>query len=101
MSGTATGLRSGRIRPWRLAGIVRTRNSTRNVAIAALVGAVAVSGCSSTGSADGKRPINNTEKGALIGAVGSGLAGAAVGNYLDRQKQDLEKTSRPSARAAR
>jgi hypothetical protein len=40
---------------------------------------VAVSGCSSTGSADGKRPINNTEKGALIGAVGSGLAGAAVG----------------------
>lgn len=31
-------------------------------------------------------------KGALIGAVGGGLAGAAVGNYMDRQKQDLEKS---------
>ncbi len=70
-------------------------------------------GCTSTGSADGKRPMTNTEKGsiigavsgavvgaavtkkrakgALIGAVGGGLAGAAVGNYMDRQKQDLEK----------
>ena len=85
----------------------------RNIVIAALAGAVAVSGCSSTGSADGKRSMNNTEKGAiigavggavlgaavadkkgkgaLIGAVGGGLAGAAVGNYMDRQKQDLEK----------
>jgi outer membrane protein OmpA-like peptidoglycan-associated protein len=85
----------------------------RNIVIAALVGAVAVSGCSSTGSADGKRSMNNTEKGAiigavggavlgaavadkkgkgaLIGAVGGGLAGAAVGKYMDRQKQDLEK----------
>jgi outer membrane protein OmpA-like peptidoglycan-associated protein len=85
----------------------------RNIVIAALAGAVAVSGCSSTGSADGKRSMNNTEKGAiigavggavlgaavadkkgkgaLIGAVGGGLAGAAVGKYMDRQKQDLEK----------
>lgn len=85
----------------------------RNIVIAALASAVAVSGCSSTGSADGKRSMNNTEKGAiigavggavlgaavadkkgkgaLIGAVGGGLAGAAVGNYMDRQKQDLEK----------
>jgi len=31
-------------------------------------------------------------KAALIGAVGGGLAGAAVGNYMDRQKQDLEKS---------
>ncbi len=85
----------------------------RNMVIAALVSAVAVAGCTSTGSADGKRSMNNTEKGAiigavggavlgaavadkkgkgaLIGAVGGGLAGAAVGNYMDRQKQDLEK----------
>lgn len=85
----------------------------RTMVIAALVSAVAVAGCSSTGSADGKRSMNNTEKGAiigavggavlgaavadkkgkgaLIGAVGGGLAGAAVGNYMDRQKQDLEK----------
>jgi len=85
----------------------------RNIVIAALAGAVAVSGCSSTGSTDGRRSMNNTEKGAiigavggavlgaavadkkgkgaLIGAVGGGLAGAAVGNYMDRQKQDLEK----------
>jgi hypothetical protein len=51
---------------------------------ATIVGAVGVSGCSSTGSADGKRSMNNTEKGAIIGAVGSGLAGAAVGKYMDR-----------------
>ena len=77
--------------------------------------AIAVAGCTSTGSADGKRSMNNTEtgaligalggaavgaavnkknrgKGALIGAVGGGLAGGAIGNYMDRQKQDLEKT---------
>jgi uncharacterized protein YcfJ len=67
---------------------------------------IAVAGCTSTGSADGERPMTNTEKGAiigavggavvgaavtkkrakgaLIGAVGGGLAGAAVGNYMDR-----------------
>jgi len=75
--------------------------------------AILVGGCTSTGSADGSRSMNDTEKGALIGAlggaavgavvakkkgkgaligaVGGGLAGAAVGNYMDRQKQDLEK----------
>ena len=76
---------------------------------------LAVSGCVSTGSADGKRSMDNTEKGALIGAlggaalgaavskknrgkgaligaVGGGLAGGAIGNYMDRQKQDLEKS---------
>lgn len=75
---------------------------------------VAVAGCTSTGSADGKRSMTKTEagaligaiggaavgaavskknrgKGALIGAVGGGLAGGAVGHYMDRQKQDLEK----------
>jgi outer membrane protein OmpA-like peptidoglycan-associated protein len=76
--------------------------------------AFVVSGCASTGSADGKRSMTNTEKGALIGAlggaalgaavskkkgkgaligaVGGGLTGGAVGNYMDRQKQDLEKS---------
>lgn len=75
--------------------------------------AIAVTGCASGGSADGKRSMTNTEKGALIGvlggaaigaatskkkgkgaligAVGGGLAGGAVGHYMDRQKQDLEK----------
>jgi outer membrane protein OmpA-like peptidoglycan-associated protein len=74
--------------------------------------AILAGGCTSTGSADGTRSMNNTEKGALfgalggaavgavvgkkkgksalIGAVGGGLAGAAIGNYMDRQKQDLE-----------
>jgi outer membrane protein OmpA-like peptidoglycan-associated protein len=75
---------------------------------------LAVSGCSSTGSADGKRPMTNMEmgallgaaggavvgavaykknrtKGAIIGAVGGGLAGGAVGAYMDSQKKDLEK----------
>ena len=33
----------------------------------------------------------NRSKGALIGAVGGGLAGAAVGSYMDNQKRDLEK----------
>ena len=83
-------------------------------AVAAIVCvAILVGGCTSTGSADGSRSMNDTEKGAvigalggaavgaivgkkkgksaLIGAVGGGLVGAAVGNYMDRQKQDLEK----------
>lgn len=62
-----------------------------------------------------KRPMTNTEKGAmigagagalvgylgrkdhkgkgaLIGAIGGGLAGGAVGAYMDNQRKDLEKT---------
>lgn len=73
-----------------------------------------IAGCASSGgAADGKRGMTNTEKGAiigavggavvgaavsdkrgkgaLIGAVGGGLAGGAVGAYMDSQKQDLEK----------
>lgn len=83
------------------------------ILVTLLATSLAAAGCTSTGSADGKRPMTNTEtgaiigavggavvgaavtkkraKGALIGAVGGGLAGAAVGNYMDRQKQDLEK----------
>jgi len=72
-----------------------------------------VSGCTSDGSASGKRGMTDMEagaaigaasgaavgalvtkkhlKGALIGAVGGGLAGGAVGAYMDSQKRDLEK----------
>jgi outer membrane protein OmpA-like peptidoglycan-associated protein len=74
---------------------------------------LAVSGCTSDGSASGKRGMTNMEagaaigaaggaavgalvtkkhlKGALIGAVGGGLAGGAVGAYMDSQKKDLDK----------
>jgi outer membrane protein OmpA-like peptidoglycan-associated protein len=73
-----------------------------------------ISGCTSDGSASGKRGMTNMEtgavigavggaavgaavtkkhwKGALIGAVGGGLAGGAVGAYMDSQKKDLEKS---------
>jgi outer membrane protein OmpA-like peptidoglycan-associated protein len=79
-----------------------------------VVGSMAVGGCTSTGSASGKRPMTSMEtgaivgavggavigataykknrtKGAIIGAVGGGLAGGAVGAYMDSQKKDLEK----------
>jgi outer membrane protein OmpA-like peptidoglycan-associated protein len=79
-----------------------------------VIASIAVSGCTSTGSASGKRPMTNMEKGAIIGAasgavigavaykknrtagavvgaVGGGLAGGAVGAYMDSQKKDLEK----------
>jgi outer membrane protein OmpA-like peptidoglycan-associated protein len=82
--------------------------------IAAL--ALALSGCAGGGPGFGKdnRPFTSTEggvligaasgavigaiaykqnrsRGAVIGAIGGGLAGGAVGHYMDRQKQDLEK----------
>jgi outer membrane protein OmpA-like peptidoglycan-associated protein len=38
---------------------------------------------------------NNRGKGMLIGAVGGGLAGGAVGYYMDSQKKDLEKALAP------
>jgi outer membrane protein OmpA-like peptidoglycan-associated protein len=75
---------------------------------------VVAAGCTSDGSATGKRPMTNMEmgaligaaggavvgavaykknrtKGAIVGAVGGGLAGGAVGAYMDSQKKDLEK----------
>jgi outer membrane protein OmpA-like peptidoglycan-associated protein len=80
------------------------------ILVAASVG---VSGCTSDGSASGKRGMTDMEtgaaigavggaavgalvtkkhaKGALIGAVGGGLAGGAVGAYMDSQKKDLDK----------
>ena len=87
----------------------------KKAVIALVCVAVAATGCSSMGSADGKRSMTDAEtgaligvlggavvgaavskkknrgKGALIGAVGGGLAGGAVGHYMDRQKQDLDK----------
>jgi outer membrane protein OmpA-like peptidoglycan-associated protein len=51
----------------------------------AVIGAV---GGAAVGAAVSK---NHRGKGALIGAVGGGLAGAGVGYYMDQQKQDLEK----------
>jgi outer membrane protein OmpA-like peptidoglycan-associated protein len=79
-----------------------------------IIAALAVSGCTSDGSASGKRPMTNMETGAIIGAaggaavgavaykknrtagaivgaVGGGLAGGAVGAYMDSQKKDLQK----------
>jgi outer membrane protein OmpA-like peptidoglycan-associated protein len=79
------------------------------------IAALAVSGCTSTGSASGKRPMTNMETGAIIGAaggavvgavaykknrtagavvgaVGGGLAGGAVGAYMDSQKKDFQKS---------
>jgi len=82
--------------------------------IAIVAGSVLVSGCTSDGSATGKRPMTNMETGAvvgaigggvvgavaykknrtmgaIVGAVGGGIAGGAVGAYMDSQKKDLEK----------
>jgi outer membrane protein OmpA-like peptidoglycan-associated protein len=41
----------------------------------------------------------NRTKGAVVGAVGGGLAGAAVGSYMDAQKRDLEKNLAPEIQA--
>lgn len=70
-----------------------------------------VSGCA-TDEFGNRRPMNNAEKGALIGAasgallgataknkkkgvligaVGGGIAGGLVGTYMDNQRKDLEK----------
>jgi outer membrane protein OmpA-like peptidoglycan-associated protein len=82
--------------------------------IGSLAVCVAISGCTSDGSASGTRSMTNMEtgamvgavggavvgavaykknrtKGAIIGAVGGGLAGGAVGAYMDSQKKDLQR----------
>lgn len=51
----------------------------------AIIGAV---GGAAVGAIGNK---SNRNRGALIGAVGGGLAGAAVGSYMDTQKKDFEK----------
>ncbi|HSF47135.1 MAG TPA: OmpA family protein [Burkholderiales bacterium] len=47
------------------------------------------------GAAVGAAVSKNKGKGALLGAIGGGLAGGGVGYYMDRQKQDLEKVLAP------
>lgn len=78
-----------------------------------LCSAVVLSAC--TDEYGRSRPMTDAEKGALIGAgvgaavglatkdkknvligaVGGGIAGGAVGYYMDKQKQDFEKVLRP------
>ncbi|MFL6648215.1 MAG: OmpA family protein [Sulfurifustaceae bacterium] len=48
-----------------------------------------------TGAVVGGIAAKNKKKGILIGAVGGGLAGTAVGAYMDKQKQDLERVLGP------
>lgn len=51
----------------------------------------AIIGAASGAVIGGIASKNNRKKGVLLGAVGGGIAGAAVGHYMDRQKQDLER----------
>lgn len=48
-----------------------------------------------TGAVVGGIAAKNKKKGVLLGAVGGGLAGTAVGAYMDKQKQDLERVLGP------
>lgn len=48
-----------------------------------------------TGAVVGGLASKNKKKGILLGAVGGGLAGGAVGKYMDNQKQDLDKVLAP------
>jgi outer membrane protein OmpA-like peptidoglycan-associated protein len=52
-----------------------------------------------TGAVIGGLASKNKKKGILIGAIGGGLAGTAVGAYMDKQKQDLEKVLAPERNA--
>jgi outer membrane protein OmpA-like peptidoglycan-associated protein len=93
----------------------------KSVAALWLVVTLAVSGCTSDGSASGKRGMTDMEtgaaigaaggaavgalvtkkhlKGALIGAVGGGLAGGAVGAYMDSQKKDMDQNNKQEREA--
>ena len=48
-----------------------------------------------SGAVIGGIASKNKKKGILIGAVGGGIAGTAVGAYMDKQKQDLGKVLAP------
>lgn len=48
-----------------------------------------------TGAVIGGLASKNNKKGVLLGAIGGGLAGGAVGAYMDKQKQDLDKVLAP------
>lgn len=83
----------------------------------ALIATIFVAGCAADGSGMTKTgqgavigalggavlgaAINhkNRGKGALIGAVGGGLAGTAVGAYMDKQRQELQKVLAPEVQA--
>lgn len=85
----------------------------RTLTVAGLIGVLGMTGCA-TDQTGGSTPRTNTQKGAvigaiggavagaaighrnrgkgaLIGAVGGGLAGAGVGAYMDSQRKDLQK----------
>ncbi len=84
------------------------------ITVVALCVALVVSGCA-TDQYGRTRPMTDAEKGVLIGAgvgaavgltsknkknvligaVGGGIAGGLVGNYMDKQKQDFERVLRP------
>jgi outer membrane protein OmpA-like peptidoglycan-associated protein len=90
----------------------------KTVTILSLIVVFGLSACA-TDEFGNPRPMTDTEKGALIGAVsgavlggavaskkhraggiligavGGGIAGGAVGNYMDSQKKDLEKVLAP------
>ncbi len=89
------------------------------ILIAALT--AAATGCA-TDEYGNRRPMTDTEKGAIIGAIGGaaigaignkssrnrgavigaiggGIAGAAVGSYMDSQKKDFEKVLAPEVNA--
>lgn len=52
-----------------------------------------------TGAVVGGIASKNRKKGVLLGAVGGGLAGTAVGAYMDKQKQDLDRALAPERSA--
>lgn len=63
--------------------------SLNNTEMGAIIGAV---GGAAIGAAVNH---NNRGKGALIGAVGGGLAGGGIGYYMDTQAKDLQKQLAP------
>lgn len=59
----------------------------------AIIGAVSGAGVGAIGNK------SNRNRGAIIGAVGGGIAGVAVGSYMDTQKKDFEKVLAPEMQA--
>lgn len=72
-----------------LGGCASPSGTYTNTQKGAVIGAL---GGAAIGAAVNHR---NRGKGALIGAVGGGLAGAGVGAYMDSQRKDLEKYLAP------
>ena len=65
-------------------GQTRSPSATAQMAgIGALTGALGGAGIGSLSA--------NAGRGALIGAIGGALAGAAVGSYMEQQRQDFER----------